>query len=120
MSSTAVVLKIVTARGETNSPHGRLIIGILIVHDLAVVPMMVLTPVLGGLGEVGLLAVLWSIAKAALAVLLILVAARYLVPRLLVEVVRSRSRELFVITIILVCLGIASLSSPAALSPAPR
>src|SRR3989440_8950727 len=116
MSSTAVVLKMVTERGETNSPHGRLIIGVLIVQDLAVVPMMVLTPVLGGRGEAGLLAVLWSVAKAALAVLLILVAARYLVPRLLIEVVRSRSRELFVITIILVCLGIAWLSSLAGLS----
>ena len=116
MSSTAVVLKMVTERGETNSPHGHLIIGILIVQDLAVVPMMVVTPVLGGLGEAGLLAVVWSVAKAVLAVLLILVAAWYLVPRLLVEVVRSRSRELFVITIILVCLGIAWLSSLAGLS----
>jgi CPA2 family monovalent cation:H+ antiporter-2 len=116
MSSTAVVLKMVTERGETNSPHGRLIIGILIVQDLAVVPMMVVTPVLGGLGEAGFLTVMQSVAKAALAVLLILVAARYLVPRLLVEVVRSRSRELFVITIILVCLGIAWLSSLAGLS----
>src|SRR5207245_1754792 len=116
MSSTAVVLKMVTERGETNSPHGRLIIGILIVQDLAVVPMMVVTPVLGGLGEAGLLTVVWSVAKAILAVLLILVAARYLVPRLLIEVVRSRSRELFVITIILVCLGIAWLSSLAGLS----
>jgi K+:H+ antiporter len=116
MSSTAVVLKMVTERGETNSPHGRLIIAILIVQDLAVVPMMVVTPVLGGIGEAGLLAVAWSVGKAALAVLLILVAAWYLVPRLLVEVVRSRSRELFVITIILVCLGIAWLSSLAGLS----
>jgi CPA2 family monovalent cation:H+ antiporter-2 len=116
MSSTAVVLKMVTERGETSSHHGRLIIGILIVQDLAVVPMMVVTPVLGGIGEAGLLAVVWSVAKAALAVLLILVTAWYLVPRLLVEVVRSRSRELFVITIILVCLGIAWLSSLAGLS----
>src|SRR6266849_2997351 len=116
MSSTAVVLKMVTERGETNSPHGRLIIGVLIVQDLAVVPMMVLTPVLGGRGEAGLLAVLWSVAKAALAVLLILVTARFLVSRLLIEVVRSRSRELFTITIILVCLGIAWLSSLAGLS----
>src|SRR2546421_199053 len=115
MSSTAVVLKMVTERGETNSPHGRLIIGVLIVQDLAVVPMMVLTPVLGGRGEAGLLAVLWSVAKAALAVLLILVAARYLVPRLFVGVVRRRSPELFVITLILVCLGIAWLSSLAGL-----
>ena len=47
---------------------------------------------------------------------LILVAARFMVPRLLVEVVRSRSRELFVITVILICLGIAWLSSLAGLS----
>src|SRR2546422_4306314 len=107
-------------RGETNSPHGRLIIGILIVQDLAVVPMMVVTPVLGGLGEAGLLAVAWSVAKAVLAVLLILVAARYLGPRLLGEVVRSRRRELFVITLILVWLGIAWLSSLAGLSLALR
>jgi CPA2 family monovalent cation:H+ antiporter-2 len=116
MSSTAIVLKMVTERGETNSPQGRLTIGILIVQDLAVVPMMVLTPVLGGQGDGGAAAVLWSLAKAVLLVTLILVAARFLVPRLLIEVVRSRSRELFVITIILVCLGIAWLSSLAGLS----
>jgi CPA2 family monovalent cation:H+ antiporter-2 len=116
MSSTAIVLKMVTERGETNSPHGRLTIGILIVQDLAVVPMMVLTPVLGSQGESGAVAVLWSLAKAILLVMLILITARFLVPRLLVEVVRSRSRELFVITIILVCLGIAWLSSLAGLS----
>ena len=116
MSSTAIVLKMVTERGETNSPHGRLTIGILIVQDLAVVLMMVLTPVLGSQGNGGIAVVLWPLAKAVLLVTLILVTARFLVPRLLIEVVRSRSRELFVITIILVCLGIAWLSSLAGLS----
>jgi CPA2 family monovalent cation:H+ antiporter-2 len=77
---------------------------------------MVLTPVLGSQGESGAVAVLWSLTKAILLVMLILITARFLVPRLLVEVVRSRSRELFVITIILVCLGIAWLSSLAGLS----
>ena len=95
MSSTAIVLKMVTDRGETNSPSGRLTTGILIFQDLAVV---------------------WPLAKAILLVFLILVGARVLVPRLLIGVVRSRSRELFVITIILVCLGIAWLCSLAGLS----
>src|SRR5438445_2993443 len=99
MSSTAVVLKMVTERGETNSPHGRLIIGVLIVQDLAVVPMMVLTPVLGGFGGVELLAVLWWVAKAALRGWLILGPVRYLVPRLLIELVHSRSRDRFVFPI---------------------
>src|SRR3989441_6416228 len=75
MSSTAGVLKMVTERGETNSPHGRLIIGILILQDLAGGPLMVVWPGLGGRGEAGLLAGLWSVAKAALAVLLVLRAA---------------------------------------------
>jgi CPA2 family monovalent cation:H+ antiporter-2 len=116
MSSTAIVLKMVADRGETNSPHGRLTIGILIFQDLAVVPMMVLTPVLGRQEDGGALAVLWPLVEALLLVILILVAARFLVPRLLIAVVRSRSRELFVITIILVCLGIAWLSALAGLS----
>ncbi len=116
MSSTAIVLKTVADRGETNSPHGRLTIGILIFQDLAVVPMMVLTPVLGREEDVGMLAVLWPLAKAVLFVTLILIAARFLVPHLLIAVVRSRSRELFVITIILICLGIAWLCSLAGLS----
>src|SRR2546428_8937350 len=109
MSSTAGVRNMVTDPVDTNSPHGRLIIGVLIVQDLAVVPMMVLTPVLGGRGEAGLLAVLWSVAKAALAVLLILVAARDPVPPFLIEVGRSPSRETFVVTLILGWLGLARL-----------
>src|SRR5256712_3604124 len=80
MSSTAVVLKMVTERGGTKSPACRLVLGVFIVQDLAVVPMMVLTPVLGGRGEAGLLAVLWSGAKAALAGLLVFVAGRGLGP----------------------------------------
>src|SRR2546429_6533635 len=66
MSSTAVVLKMVTERGETNSPHGRLIIGILIVQDLAVGPMMVVTPVFGGLGAAGVLSGRWAVAQGGL------------------------------------------------------
>src|SRR2546426_123116 len=90
MSSTAVVLKMVTERGGTHSPHGRLIIGVLIGQDLTVVPMMGVTPVLGGLGGGGVRAGMWSVAQGVLAGLLVLVGARDLVPRLLIEVVRSR------------------------------
>jgi len=116
MSSTAIVLKMIVDRGETNSPQGRLIVGVLIFQDLAIVPMMVLTPALAQQDGGGLSQVAWILAKALVMVSLILVAARFMVPRLLVEVVRSRSRELFVITVILICLGIAWLSSLAGLS----
>lgn len=115
MSSTAIVLKMIADRGETNSPHGRLSIGILIVQDFAVLPMMILTPALAHQGG-SALSVVWPLGKALLLVTLILIAARFLVPRMLERVVRSRSRELFLITIILICLGIAWLSSLAGLS----
>jgi CPA2 family monovalent cation:H+ antiporter-2 len=115
MSSTAIVLKMISDRGETNSPHGRLIIGVLIFQDLAVVPMMILTPVLSSQGS-SLAAIGWSLAKAVAVVTVIVLIARFLVPSMLVRVVRSRSRELFLITVILICLGIAWLSSLAGLS----
>jgi CPA2 family monovalent cation:H+ antiporter-2 len=115
MSSTAIVLNMITDRGETNAPHGRLSIGILIIQDLAVLPMMMLTPALAHQGG-SVWEIAWSLGKALLLVTLILITARVLVPRMLERVVRSRSRELFLITIILICLGIAWLSSLAGLS----
>lgn len=115
MSSTAIVLKMISDRGEINAPHGRLIIGVLIFQDLAVVPMMILTPTLGTQGD-SVLTVVWSLLKAIVVVTLILVTARFVVPGMLATVVRSRSRELFLITVILICLGIAWLSSLAGLS----
>ena len=115
MSSTAIVLNMITTRGETNSPHGRLSLGILIVQDFAVLPMMILTPGLANQGG-GFTAVVWPLVQAILLIALILIAARFLVPRMLERVVKSRSRELFLITIILICLGIAWLTSLAGLS----
>jgi CPA2 family monovalent cation:H+ antiporter-2 len=115
MSSTAIVLKMISDRGEISAPHGRLTIGVLIFQDLAVVPMMILTPTLGIQGD-SVLMVVWSLIKAIVVVTLILLTARFVVPGMLVRVVRSRSRELFLITVILICLGIAWLSSLAGLS----
>ncbi len=116
MSSTAIVLNMITSRGETNSPHGRLSLGVLIVQDFAVLPMMILMPGLANQGGGGIIAVVLPLAEAILLVTLILIAARFLVPRMLERVVKSRSRELFLITIILICIGIAWLSSLAGLS----
>src|SRR5438445_9947445 len=115
MSSTAIVLKMIADRGEMNSPHGRLSTGILIVQDFAVLPMMLLAPVLAHQGG-SAASVVWSLSKAIILVTVILITARFFVPWILERVVRSRSRELFLITIVLICLGIAWLSSLAGLS----
>jgi len=116
LSSTAIVLKTLAERGDSDSIHGRATIGILIFQDLAVVPMMLLTPILGGQSDGGGLAILLTLGKSVLVVVLVIAAAWYLVPKVLGHIVRSRSRELFLLTIIVSCLGIAWLTSLGGLS----
>ncbi len=115
LSSTAIVLKMLSERAETDSPHGRMMVGILIFQDLCVVPLMFLIPAMGGEGiSIPVLAI--KMGKAALLVAAILLLARWIVPGLLHQVVHTRSRELFITTIILLCLGIALLTSKFGLS----
>ena len=109
-------LKTLAERGDSDSIHGRATIGILIFQDLAVVPMMLLTPILASQSEGGGLAILLTLGKSVFVVVLVIAAAWYLVPKLLEHIVRSRSRELFLLTIIVLCLGIAWLTSLGGLS----
>ena len=116
LSSTAIVLKALADRGDSDSIHGRTTVGILIFQDLAVVPMMLLTPILASPVEGSAGSILFTLAKSVLVVGLIITAAWYAVPKLLEHIVRSRSRELFLLTIIVLCLGIAWLTSLGGLS----
>jgi CPA2 family monovalent cation:H+ antiporter-2 len=116
LSSTAIVLKTLAERGDSDSIHGRATIGILVFQDLAVVPMMLLTPILGGQSDGGGLAILLTLGESVFIVALVIAASWYLVPKVLGHIVRSRSRELFLLTIIVSCLGIAWLSSLGGLS----
>ena len=115
LSSTAIVLRLLADRGEIDSPHGQATLGILIFQDLCVVPMVLLTPFLTG-GGTGATGALWVIAKALLFVGGAVVAARWIVPRLLHYVVGTRRREVFLLAIILLCLGTAWASARAGLS----
>ena len=102
LSSTAIVLKGLTDKGEIDAPHGRLATGILIFQDLCVVPIMLLLPFLAGTAQGGAVGLAIALGKAALVVVGVLVAARTLVPRALAEIVKTRSRELFLIAVILI------------------
>jgi CPA2 family monovalent cation:H+ antiporter-2 len=88
----------------------------LIFQDVAVVPMMLLTPILANRSEGSLGSILYTLTESMLVVGLIIAAAWYAVPKLLEHIVRSRSRELFLLTIIVLCLGIAWLTSLGGLS----
>lgn len=115
LSSTAIVLKMLAERGEIDTPHGRIMVGILIFQDLCVVPMMLLIPALSREG-INVLDVAVKMGKAALIIAAVLMGAKWMVPNLLHQVVRTRSRELFITTIILLCFGIALLTSRFGLS----
>ncbi len=107
VSSTAIVLRGLSGRGELETPHGRLALGILIFQDLCVVPMVLVIPVLGDTGG----SVLLPLLKAAAVVIGVVVAARLVVPRFLEEIARTRKRDLFVLAVFLICLGTAWLVS---------
>jgi CPA2 family monovalent cation:H+ antiporter-2 len=115
LSSTAIVMKLLFDRGEIDSPHGRLSMGILIFQDLCVVPLMLLIPILAG-NQGSFVELSWTIFKSATILFAVIFGARWLVPNILHQIVHTRSRELFVITVILLCLGTALLTSRLGLS----
>jgi monovalent cation:H+ antiporter-2, CPA2 family len=102
LSSTAIVLKVLTDKGEIDAPHGRLATGILIFQDLCVVPIMLVLPFLAGKAAGGVGGLLLALGKAALVVVGVILAARTIVPRVLTEILKTRSRELFLIAVILI------------------
>jgi len=107
LSSTMVVLKLLMDRGEIDTIHGRVMLGILLVQDLSVVPMMVAMPAVGGpAGE------LWvslgiALVKAAGFIGVMLVLGVWVMPWFLKRVAGQRSKELFLLTVIVVCLAAA-------------
>lgn len=104
VSSTAVVLRALSARGELDAPHGRLAVGILVFQDLCVVPMILAVPLLGG-GDSSAREILLAVGTAVVILAGVLVAASLVVPRLLAFVAKTRERELFILTVFLVCFG---------------
>ncbi len=118
LSSTAIVLRALSERGELDAPHGRFIVGTLIFQDLCVVPMVLVVPLLGSRGAMGgvALSIGTALGKAALVVVVTVALARFIVPKLLARVAASRSREVFLLAILSLCIGTAWLTSLAGLS----
>ena len=116
MSSTAIVSKMLAERSELGTPHGRDIMGILLFQDLAVVAFLILIPALAGTGA-NLPSVLGvALAKAAVALAIILFLGQRPMRAWFHLVARQRSPELFVLNVLLVTLGMAELTELAGLS----
>jgi len=116
LSSTAIVLKMCTDMGDLYAPSGRFTVGVLLFQDICVVPMMLLIPILGRVGETSFLNVLWILLESLIAVMIIFFSARLLVPALLRQAVRIKSRESFILFIIFLCMGTAWLTQTFGLS----
>lgn len=117
LSSTAIVLRLLGDRGELDAPHGRFIVGVLIFQDLIVIPMMLVLPQMApsATGQ-GAWPVVVALAKALGVVAAVILAARFLVPRLLRRADRTRSREIFMLAVVTLCVGTAWLTSKAGVS----
>src|SRR6266536_546536 len=114
--STVIILQLLVERRELDSPHGRFLVGINVFGDLMVVPMMLLTGPLAARHGIPVLETVLAVGKAAVAVVLVFLAARFVVPRALHAVAATRRKELFLLAVLLLVLGTALATARVGLS----
>jgi CPA2 family monovalent cation:H+ antiporter-2 len=115
LSSTAVFMKMLAERGEVDSVHGRIGLGIAIFQDLCTIPFMIAIPLMAAEGAMWA-AIGSSLAKAVLLIAVVLVMARYVFPFVLRGILKTRSKELFLIASTFLFLGTAWASAGVGIS----
>ena len=116
VASTMVLARLLADRGEMQSPHGRVMIGLTLVEDLAVVVLTILIPVLGELGRDRLVAMGIAFGKAALILVPFAFLAAKVVPRVMSIVARMRNDEMLLLVALAIGLGTAALTQAVGLS----
>jgi CPA2 family monovalent cation:H+ antiporter-2 len=116
LSSTAIVLKSYIDRAEIDAPHGRAGVGILLFQDLSIVPMMLMITILSGREGTSAARIALTLGIAVAAIVFIIFTARYVVPYVLYHIIRLRSPEVFIVSVVLLSLGTSWLTSQAGLS----
>lgn len=116
LSSTAIVLKTLQERKEISAPHGRNALAILIFQDIIVVPMMLITPLIAGDSTNIWSGIFSLILKSAFVIVITILSARYIVPKLMHAVARTNSKELFLLVTFTLCFAVAFLTSEIGLS----
>ena len=110
LSSTMVVLKTLAERGELGSVHGRVMVGILIMQDLAYIPMIAILPSLSGEGTAALSDLGFGVLKATVILVLMVVLGGRAIPWLLDKVPILSSREVFILTVVALTFAAAALT----------
>ncbi len=116
LSSTAIVLKVLQDRNEISEQHGRNALAILIFQDIIVVPMMLITPIMAGNSTNVTQSIIELLVKSLIVVVITVVLARYVVPKFMYLIAKTRSKELFLLATITICMAVAYLTSMAGLS----
>ena len=109
LSSTAIVLRELSARNQLDAPHGKLMVGVLLFQDLAIVGLLLLVPILSG--KTALTAVPMVLLRAAAAIGAVAVVSRLVLPVLFRLVAQSGRREAFPLAVLLASIGTAWVSS---------
>ncbi len=110
LSSTAIVLKLYGERRWLDSPHGRIVIGILLFQDFLVAPMIIVAPALGEAGESSPVAMVIRFGGGVAVMVAVFFVARRLMPRVLHALARARIREIFLFGALFAGLGMALLT----------
>jgi K+:H+ antiporter len=120
LSSTVCVLRVLGDRAELDSVAGRTALGILLLQDMAVVPLVLLVTMLGGEPTVG--AIAWGMGQSVLLIvglaLSLFVVSKLLLPRVMRDPTLTRNRELAILLAVVLALGSAWLAHWFGLSPA--
>jgi K+:H+ antiporter len=116
VASTMVMARLLMDRGELHSRHGRVMIGIALVEDIAVVVLIVLIPTLGALDAGRLFSVARALGSAALILGPFLYLAAKVMPRVFLVVARTRNEEIFLLVTLALAVGAAALSQAVGLS----
>ena len=116
LSSTAIVLQGLAERGETDAPHGRLIVGVLLFQDLAVVPLLIIIPALASNPDDLAATLAYATFKASVVLLVLLVFGQRVMRPWFHIVARQKSPELFMLNVLLITLGLAYFTELAGLS----
>lgn len=116
LSSTAIVLSVLQEQQAISSPHGKQALAVLIFQDIIVVPMMLFTPLIAGESN----NLVWNISelllKSIALILFTFLGAKYIFPRILYQIAKTKRKELFLIATITTCFAVAYLTSQAGLS----
>ncbi|MBC7078737.1 MAG: cation:proton antiporter, partial [Synergistales bacterium] len=117
LSSTAIVVRIMQQKAKLQTPYGQAILGILIFQDLALVLISLITPALSA-NQPDLISFSLNLLKGITIVAVAVAASRWVMPWVFFQITRTRIRELFILSVLTICMGVTWISFWAGLSMA--